>query len=422
MKTRLWLAVGVCGVFMGAVAEAPGVRRVKVRLEEGGLRTRVLLQEVLRSAGSGVDLPEGFPDQRIPVDRGLANLTVLTWNTLLRDFGITLRISEEEVEVTSDLRKLEGRLDAFEESICAFFGIQRQAVLHHLTPGARGPAVVLVHGLDSGRRLFGGTCTVLAEKGYDVYFFEYPNDDAIRRNAARLSEALKELPVGRRADLSLVTVSMGGLVSQYMIEDAELAVEGVGRLIACVPPFQGSEMAALRGFVEVGDQVLKVLFADNHAPDFLGDGMGRAGMDLMPGSLFLEELHARGRNPTVRYSILAGNRGVVDTPVLEKLRGELEARENPWGLAEALRLLTIERIDVMLRFQSGRGDGAVALESATLEGVGDRVVLPYHHLQFLTGFEASGEIPGLAEVLERLPPVPEQAGVEDQNREMPARR
>jgi hypothetical protein len=107
----------------------------------------------------------------------------------------------------------------------------------------------------------------------------------------------------------------------------------------------------------------------------------------------------------VRYSILAGSKGIVDTPVLEKLKAELEAQTNPWGLGEAMRRLTLERIEVMLSFQSGRGDGAVTLESAKLEGVDDRVVLPIHHLQFLTGFEAKDDIPALKQVLERLPPV-----------------
>jgi DNA helicase HerA-like ATPase len=147
------------------------------------------------------------------------------------------------------------------------------------------------------------------------------------------------------------------------------------------------------------------VFGENAVPDLFGDGMGRAGLDLLPGSLLMEELARCKRNPEVTYSILAGSRGIVDAPVLEKLKAELEAGENPWGIGEALRRITLERIDIMLSFQSGRGDGAVTLESARLEGVEDRLVLPYHHLQFLSGFEAKEDIPALPELLQRLPPV-----------------
>jgi pimeloyl-ACP methyl ester carboxylesterase len=383
----------------------PVLRSYNVPLVDKTIHTRDVLQQILVAAGSGVDLPETFPNQKIPVDRGLANLTVLGWNSLLREFGVTLRISEDAVVVTSDLRKIEGKLDQFEEAFCSFFGIVREAVLHSLTPESKGPPVVLLHGLDSTKRFFAGACGVLAAKGYDVYFFEYPNDDAIRRNAERLSKALRALPEDRRQNLSLVTVSMGGLISQYMLEHEALAVPGVRRLIACVPPFQGSHMAALRGFVEVGDHTMKIVFGENAVPDLFGDGMGRAGLDLLPGSLLMEELARCKRNPEVTYSILAGSRGIVDAPVLEKLKAELEAGENPWGIGEALRRITLERIDIMLSFQSGRGDGAVTLESARLEGVEDRLVLPFHHLQFLSGFEAKEDIPALPEVLQRLPPV-----------------
>jgi len=178
----------------------------------------------------------------------------------------------------------------------------------------------------------------------------------------------------------------------------------VTRLIACVPPFQGSEMAALRGFVEIGDHAMDVVFQPAQALDVWGDGMGRAGIDLQPESLLMEKLDLLERNPKVSYSILAGNKGMFDPALLVDLRERLSEKTTSTPMAEAARLLALERLDVMLKFQTPNGDGAVSLDSARLEGVTDRQVLPYNHLQFLTGFVAEHDkISGLKEVISRLP-------------------
>ncbi len=163
-------------------------------------------------------------------------------------------------------------------------------------------------------------------------------------------------------------------------------------------------MAALRGFVEVGDHAMDVVFQPSRALDVWGDGMGRAGLDLQPGSLLMEKLDQLERHPGVQYSILAGNKGMFDPAPLQAMRDRLVRREAENPMAETARRLAVERLNVMLNFQTPLGDGAVALESARLEGVTDRQILPYHHLQFLTGFVAEEEkIPALTEVLKRLP-------------------
>lgn len=388
--------------------EELGIRTVEVPVVENRVSIKTIAQELLRVNGSDVVLPEAFPDQTLHVHPATLPLGLMIWNRILDPFGGRVFYSDGKVFVEANLQELDAKLDEMEDQFLSAFGVERNAVLHRLSPpDTQGPSVVLVHGLDSGKRLFHGTCQVLVEKGYDVYFFEYPNDDRIERNAVRLSETLKELPSERRNGLTLVTISMGGVISQWMLEHPELYVEGVTRLIACVPPFQGSEMAALRGFVEIGDHALDVVFQPSEALDVWGDGMGRAGIDLQPGSLVMEKLDALERNPKVTYAILAGNRGMVDPGPLRAFRESLAEKEAEHPVAEAARRLALERVDVMLKFQTPNGDGAVALESATLEGVQDRVVLPFHHLEFLTGFSDKEEkVAALDEVLKRLPPVP----------------
>jgi len=382
-----------------------GVRTVEIPIEDHQVSLRTIAQEMLRVSGSTVILPEDFADQTLRIHPATLPLGLMIWNRLLDPFGGAVSVEDGTMIVQVDLQTLEGKLDEMEGDFLETFGVERAAVLHHLSgPGTTGPPVVLVHGLDSGMRLFKGTCDILVEKGYDVYFFEYPNDDRIERNAFRLSEALASLPSERRKNLSLVTISMGGVISQLMIESPDLYVKGVSRLIACVPPFQGSEMAALRGFVEIGDHALDVVFDPADALDVWGDGMGRAGIDLQPESLLMEKLAQLTRNPAVTYSILAGNQGMFDPAPLREFRDSLAGKNAEKPLAEAARRVAVERMDVMLKFQTPRGDGAVSLDSATLDGVTDRLVLPYHHLQFLTGFsDDETRIPALKEVLSRLP-------------------
>lgn len=403
------LLLSLCGLALlltGYADDELGLRDYEVPLIENEIHSRLLLQSLLEIGGSEVRLPENFPNQKIKMNRIGTRVALFTWNTLLEDFGVELTLEPSRLRMTVDLKILEQTLDEFEAKLVNLFGVEREAELLHLSAAdCGGPVIIFLHGLDSSKRLFRGTCDFLVEKGYDLYFFEYPNDDRVQRNAVRLSGALKALPEDRRQDISLVTISMGGVITQAMLENPELTVDGIRRFIAVVPPFQGSEMAALRGFVEVGDHTLSIFFDPQKALDFWGDGMGRAGIDLQPGSLLMEELDQLERKPGVRYSIIAGNKGIFDPSLLQKARDDLSAEPAENGVLEAARRLTLDRMELMLKFQSPQGDGAVSLDSATLDGVEDRIVLPYSHLEFLTGFTANEEIPALKELMKRLPPV-----------------
>ncbi len=406
---RVWRPILLCLLFFrwGCLwAEELGVRHFEVPISDGEIHSRDFLQALLEMGGSDVILPADFPGQNFDARGPGSRVSLFAWNAILQDFGVKLSLEPEALAIRMDLKTFEKSLDRFEQTFIDVFQVEREAEFIRVsTPATLGPVVVLVHGLDSSKRLFNGTCKFLDEQGYDVYFFEYPNDDRVVRNAERLSDALKSLPPDRQRDISLVTVSMGGVISQLMLETPELQVKGVKRFIACVPPFQGSEMAALRGIVEVGDHTLSIFFDPKKALDFWGDGMGRAGIDLQPRSLLMEQLGTLKRNPNVRYSILAGNKGIFDATVLQKARDELATSPAENSLMETARLLTLDRLDLILQFQSPHGDGVVNLNSATLEGVSDREVLPFSHLDFLTGFFAKEEIPALKEVLKRLPAV-----------------
>jgi len=387
-------------------ADDVGVREYQIPLIDNQIHSKAFLQTLLKIGGSDVVLPDDFPNQKLKVDRASTRLSIFAWNAVLKDFGVSMFIGKEALSMKVDLKTFESTLDDFEEKFIDMFNVERNAELIHISsPGSTGPVVVILHGLDSSQRLFSGTCDVLVQKGYDLYFFEYPNDDRVIRNAKRLSEALKTLPEDRQQDISLVTVSMGGVISQLMLESPDLVVDGVTRFIACVPPFQGSELASLRGLVEIGDHTMNIFFDPKKAFDFWGDGMGRAGIDLHPRSLLMEQLDRLERNPNVTYSILAGNTGMFNPVALQNARDDLASESPENSVADAARLLSIDRLDLILKFQYPKGDGVVTLDSAKLKGVEDRILLPYSHLDFLTGFLAKEDIPALKEVLERLPAV-----------------
>jgi pimeloyl-ACP methyl ester carboxylesterase len=409
MKMRghgLWWLIPFTLFAFGENPSDLGVRETVVPYVDGQLRSREVFQKLLELSGSAVELPADFPDRKIQLNRKLTAWTVRSWNWVLNPYGVDLLLEVEGVRLRIDQVRLEQTLDDFEESFVRLFRIERPYTLHHLSdPSNRGPVVVIVHGLDSSRRFFRTSCDQLNKRGYDVYFFEYPNDDRIERNAKRLSAALHALPAHRREDISLVTVSMGGLISQWMLENPDLAVPGVKRLIACVPPFKGSELASLRFLVELGDQTMNLLDPDR-VMNLFGDGMGRAGMDLHPDSLWMQRMAQLERNPAVCYSILAGNKGFVDPVALETLRDHVRSSEGETPVSETLRRLVLERLDLLMQFQTGHGDGAVHLESTKLEGVTDRVVLPLHHVEILTDLTGQTPPPGFDDVLKRLPAVP----------------
>ena len=380
--------------------------RYQVPIENGEIRVKNLVQELLRAADSSIELPNGFPDQAIPLPAGLARLTLTAWNLAFSKTGLQLEVNDDVLAIQVDEKKLQANIDECETLICQFFGLERkEAELIHLSDAdARGPVVVMLHGVDSSRRQFLGACDWLDQRGYDVYFFEYPNDDRIRRNAERLSNKLRELPKHRRQDISLVTLSMGGLVAQCMLEDDALHVPGVRRLIACTPPFKGSRLAKIRVLNELDDMFESLMHGGGFEAPFR-DGLGLGGHDLRPGSVLLQELAEGKRREGVQYSILAGNRSFLSAGLINKASGLVAKNALASPLEETGRALIREQLDDLMRFTDGKGDGAVTLESATLDGVEDRQVLPLTHLQFLVGDEPRADIPALAEVLQRLPKI-----------------
>ncbi len=175
--------------------------------------------------------------------------------------------------------------------------------------------LVLIHGLDEPGLVWNQLIPALEAAGYWVLTFTYPNDQEVGKSSAFLLSELKGYSLFRGQRLTLIAHSMGGLVARNMLtdpnlgyEDLELegAVPGVERLIMVGTPNHGSQMARFRFVTEIRDQYHQWRHGNVSLVHGLMDGAGEAGIDLLPGSRFLNGLNLRPHPQGVRYDLIAG--------------------------------------------------------------------------------------------------------------------
>ena len=198
--------------------------------------------------------------------------------------------------------------------------------------------------------------------------------------------------------VSVVAHSMGGLVSREALTNPELG-DGMGkiggvqisRMILVGTPNEGSAWARLRGVAEVRERVQRWMASDDLDLSILAnlgeDGDGQAGIDLLPGSDFLTTLNARAMPGSVAVTCIIGR--MVDP---------MAAGGNQ-VFSDGAEFL---------------GDGVVSVESASLDGCGDIVMLMANHRSMLrvmefeeswramVGADFGDEPQGIAIILDRL--------------------
>lgn len=232
--------------------------------------------------------------------------------------------------------------------------------------------VVLVHGLDDPGEVWMNLRPKLEDKGFCVWIFSYPDDQAVSDSARFFFEEMKSLRKRGVAEVSVVAHSMGGLVTREMLTHPGISythaarntlVPDISNLIMIATPNHGSEMARLRLVAEFRDQLSSLLLGDYVWFEGIMDGAGEAGIDLTPGSDFLEELNGRPHPLNLRMEVIAG---VIDPLTSESIQqsgvGFLEARS---GRTEEQELGILRFLDSMA-FKLG--DGLVPVESAKLDG------------------------------------------------------
>ncbi len=264
--------------------------------------------------------------------------------------------------------------------------------------------VILVHGYQSRPERHDSILKEVRAAGIPCGVLRYPNDQPLEASAALLAKELRRVAEAQ-ADrpVTILALSMGGLIARAVIENPSLDPGNVRRLIMVGTPNQGSKVAQyamgadLFEFLVRSPQgsLTKRLYAS------VEDGLGEAAGDLRPGSDFLHTLNARRRNPKVRYSLFLGTGGPLDEESLKRWRERIGEQGQGRGL---VRFLTreversLEDLDEVIR---GKGDGVVAVDRGRLEGVEETVVLGFAHGRMMDGqSRASRDL--RAELLKRL--------------------
>ena len=238
-------------------------------------------------------------------------------------------------------------------------------------------------------------------ENYDFFLFEYPDDQDIVQSSREISWAIERLNSLYKKKVTLLSFSMGGLVSRHYLISNWYKQESVERLLLVGTPNHGSNLALFHLDLDWDDgdgEASKQLMMDS---DFL-----KALNNETPDNTLKNKYHInhhlqdhRGLNPEVSCSIIAGE-------VTEEIKeGVRQSEKNLKGLAAELldffndifKGFTEKNLDSdeMLRFfedsakkarmtledfinEIPPGDLIVPLESAKIEGV-PFVTIPYTH-------------------------------------------
>ncbi len=241
------------------------------------------------------------------------------------------------------------------------------------------PLVICLHGMRSDQHRFDDFRAFLRETGHATAAVRYDDRQSIVTSAQQMSELAKAcFAPPHQPELVLVGHSMGGLVAREWTENAELNNAKVIGLITAGTPHRGSNWASL--------PPLLGMFADRKLDasdivDVLLHQPSSSGMrQLAPESEFLTRLQSRPRRPDVRYTTIVGTDSPITEQQVAKLRQALLQLNDK---STTLRLLQ-PRIKPLLssfdELADGKGDGIVAVERATIEGVDDVVLVNVTHI------------------------------------------
>jgi pimeloyl-ACP methyl ester carboxylesterase len=239
-------------------------------------------------------------------------------------------------------------------------------------------SVVLVHGLDDPGNVWQNLAPALVKEDFNVWQMQYPNDQPIVESAWLFFEELEGLKKRGIDRISIVAHSMGGLVSREMLSGPKIKyhasakygrVPGVAALIMVGTPNHGSQLARLRAFTEIRDQLVRLKKGEASWLAGILDGAGEAKIDLLPGSRFLTELNARPHPIGLDMLIIAGISSPWSESDINRWTGNLRQK-----VPDDKQRWVDELGKNMISMTHGLGDGLVTVESTRLEGIPHRTV------------------------------------------------
>lgn len=410
---QLFLSLLVLSICSAAVAIESSVP-----IENGKVSAKKLLETLLP------DSPSWWPDIELPSADGLTLIQVITdaadgavsvertdeWLTLKID---TQKMRRHEKRIRTHIRGAFAKtFPALAARAHASYGIVVHRAKGEAIPLADSApaafAVVLVHGLDEPGRLWLGLVPTLLDAQHTVCEFTYPNDQPIAESAALFYESLERLRAKGVLRVTIVSHSMGGLVSRELLTSPALYdgsgyghpdLPDVTRLVMIGTPNHGSPLARFRGFVEMRDQAVRIARGDAVLLGGIFDGAGEAKVDLLPGSDFILQLNGRPPPRHTELTICAGTASPLDLADIKRVRASLRAQ-----LPKKIQPQVRQWCDGLQQLVTGVGDGAVSLDSAQIDGVTDTIHLAGNHLTMIRNVLASDPNvpPAVPHILKRL--------------------
>ena len=394
---------------------------VVVQTQNGKVAWSKVVEAVSKEVGADIPLLGEVPIGELDIKAPSTRLMLYGANKMLqpifrisinrRNETVIVRVNKTEIEAALDQLGKQLRADADEADVAAgrVFGLSPFREDGKLEKAEH--IVLLVHGFNSTT----GQMSTLAkaiekdlqknDSRTEVACFDYASHHGISVAAASLEKALQTvIDKNPNCSISLVTHSMGGIVSRVMIEKKGFAMAQIKRLIMVAPPNHGTQLASLPFGNASLDSLLEKIDQTGirQALQTVVSMANIAIEDLRPDSECLKDLNSSDRNDKIDYSIILGDRGVLansQTNLLKQVAQELSEEKMDNGGTELNSLLKTLPPELL----TGKGDGVVSVESGKLNGVSDTVVMSFQHSELLKdGAKSQGKI--IRQILRRLKP------------------
>jgi len=385
-----------------AIAQDADDDRVKIVVPatDGKVNWSEIGAAVVREAGVEIPILDNLPGGDLDLNATSTRLVLYTANKALKpairiwidrpNDAIVIRIDRSELEAKTKqmgaaLRENANQLDAKQTGLRQFYKSSDLKESEHI--------VVLVHGFNSSTDYMGTLAKQIKNSGskkspITVARFDYISRNGIQPAADLLDQELHKLvDQNPNCEISLVTHSMGGIVSRAAIEQEDFDIPQVKRIVMVAPPNHGTNLALLPTGADRFDNFLAKIDRTGIRKalrTFIAEA-NVAVEDLRPDSELLKTLNKGKRNSSIAYSILLGNAGALsssDRKFLNKLvkqmrdSKETELIQAGNDLNAVMELLSPELL-------AKTGDGVVSVESGKLEGVQDVEVLSFQHSDVL---------------------------------------
>jgi pimeloyl-ACP methyl ester carboxylesterase len=253
----------------------------------------------------------------------------------------------------------------------------------------RRPTVCLVHGVNSSSGGFVHMFGPLEEAGYGVVAFDYPYNRSLEDSCRRFGRdwAAFRRETEDKQPWVVVGHSMGCLVARDYVEGPFYGGD-VSALVMIAPVNQGSHLAKTQTLLQLINGLRAVGGRrPSDALARLGDGLGEAADDMLPGSAFLKGLNARPRRAGVAYHTLAGDVGILTAAARRQIEAQAALARRQGGLLGGLVRAAAgspetlsDRLD---EITDGTGDGCVSVARTRLAGVADHVVIHANHAELI---------------------------------------